>query len=189
MNNNNSNQPSVISTLLQSMMRTPIQSNTNIQNSIDAIVRYNRNIEDYNRNIEQYNDNIRNIIPILQDIVSLDISASASQTETVDIGFVPVSGNNITTFLMSLLDSSGSTVNAGLSAQDISMNTTQYTYVESSTLLEEPHLCPITMEPLTNGTPIMQITRCGHIFKSAALTTWFQNHNTCPVCRQNPTTH
>jgi antirestriction protein ArdC len=27
------------------------------------------------------------------------------------------------------------------------------------------------------------------IFKSAALTTWFQNHNTCPVCRQNPTTH
>jgi hypothetical protein len=185
----NNNQPNLLSTLLQSMVRTPIQTNTNIQNSIDAIVRYNRNIEDYNRNIEQYNDNIRNIIPILQDIVSVDTNPTVGQTEPVDVGVgvFPMSGNNFTTFLMSLLDVSGATLNRGLSAIDVSMNTTQSIYEEPTPHSEEPHLCPITMEPLTTGTYIMRITRCGHIFKTAALMRWFENHNTCPVCRQNPT--
>lgn len=185
----NNNPPNLLSTLLQSMVRTPIQTNTNIQNSIDAIVRYNRNIEDYNRNIEQYNDNIRNIIPILQDIVSVDMNPNAGNPEPVDVGVgvFPMSGNNFTTFLMSLLDVSGATLNRGLSSIDVSMNTTQSIYEEPIPHSEEPHLCPITMEPLTAGTSIMRITRCGHIFKTAALMTWFQNHNTCPVCRQNPT--
>jgi len=181
------NQPNLLSTLLQSMVRTTIQTNTNTQNSIDAIVRYNRNIEDYNRNIEQYNDNIRNIIPILHDVVSLDMNANTGQTETTNNGLVPLSGNNFTTFLLSLLDMSGSTVNRGFSEIDISMNTTQSIYVEPIQQTEEPYLCAITMEPLTTGTPIMRITRCGHIFKTAALMRWFENHNTCPVCRQNPT--
>ena len=176
----NNNQPNLLSTLLQSMVRTPIQTNTNIQNSIDAIVRYNRNIEDYNRNIEQYNDNIRNIIPILQDIVSVDTNPTVGQTEPVDVGVgvFPMSGNNFTTFLMSLLDISGATLKRGL---------TQSIYEEPIPHSEEPHLCPITMEPLTTGTHIMRIARCGHIFKTAALMRWFENHNTCPVCRQNPT--
>ena len=76
-------------------------------------------------------------------------------------------------------------VNRGLSENDILLHTTQYNYVEPIPAPEEPELCSITMEPLTNGTPVIQITRCGHVFKSAALITWFQTSNTCPLCRQN----
>jgi hypothetical protein len=76
-------------------------------------------------------------------------------------------------------------VNRAFGETDFSLHTTQYNYVEPIPAPEEPELCSITMEPLTNGTPVIQITRCGHVFKAEALTTWFQTSNTCPLCRQN----
>ena len=63
------------------------------------------------------------------------------------------------------------------------MNTTVYNYVEPIPALEEPILCPITMEQIVSGTRVMRITRCGHIFKEAALRRWFQTQSSCPVCR------
>jgi hypothetical protein len=63
------------------------------------------------------------------------------------------------------------------------MNTTVYNYVEPIPALEEPILCPITMEQIVSGTSVMRITRCGHIFKEAALRRWFQTRGSCPVCR------
>jgi hypothetical protein len=109
---------------------------------------------------------------------------------------IPINNEHAYYYLAALLnlDLSGSNVfsepeNRGLLENDISLNTTQYIYVEPIPAPEEPELCSITMEPLTTGTPVIKITRCGHVFKSAALITWFQNHNTCPLCRQNAIVH
>ena len=62
---------------------------------------------------------------------------------------------------------------------DISNNTTIYAQPE----LPEPATCPITLEPIEVGTNVMKITRCGHVFKEAALRRWFQRDLRCPVCR------
>ena len=241
-----SNLTNLLTTLLQSMTRTP-QTTTNIQHSFGAIASYNRNIEDYNRNIEDYNRNIRGILPILQEIVALDTrrtgalgsadaegttgsadaqsttqnaegmtqstegttqSTTQSTTQNTTQGMtwdqqpilttahIPINNEHAYYYLAALLnlDLSGSNLfsepeNRGLLENDISLNTTQYIYVEPIPAPEEPELCSITMEPLTTGTPVIKITRCGHVFKSAALITWFQNHNTCPLCRQNAIVH
>jgi len=62
---------------------------------------------------------------------------------------------------------------------DISNNTTIYAQPE----LPEPTTCPITLEPIEVGANVMKITRCGHVFKEAALRRWFQRDLRCPVCR------
>jgi hypothetical protein len=49
--------------------------------------------------------------------------------------------------------------------------------------LPEPITCPITLEPIEVGTNVMKITRCGHIFKEAALRRWLRRDARCPVCR------
>jgi hypothetical protein len=68
----------------------------------------------------------------------------------------------------------------GVSTQlDISNNTTIY----AQPLLPEPVTCPITLEPIEVGANVMKITRCGHVFKEAALRRWFQRDLRCPVCR------
>jgi hypothetical protein len=77
-----------------------------------------------------------------------------------------------------LRDASGQT--GGVPTQlDISNNTTIYAQPE----LPELATCPITIEPIEVGTNVMKITRCGHVFKEAALRRWFQRDSRCPVCR------
>lgn len=106
--------------------------------------------------------------------------------------YTSVNNENAYYYLATLLnlDLSGANVfdepeNRAFGETDLSLNTTQYNYVEPIPAPEEPELCSITMEPLTNGTPVIKITRCGHVFKADALMTWFQTSNTCPLCRQN----
>jgi len=62
---------------------------------------------------------------------------------------------------------------------DISNNTTVYAQPE----LEEPLICPITLEPIEAGTNVMKITRCGHVFKESSLRRWLIRDQRCPVCR------
>jgi len=62
---------------------------------------------------------------------------------------------------------------------DISNNTTIYEQPE----LPEQVTCPITLEPIEIGTSVMKITRCGHVFKEAALRRWLRRDGRCPVCR------
>jgi hypothetical protein len=62
---------------------------------------------------------------------------------------------------------------------DISHNTTVYEQPE----LPEQVTCPITLEPIEVGTSVMKITRCGHVFKEAALRRWLSRDSRCPVCR------
>jgi hypothetical protein len=164
----------LFNTIFSQRPETPLTSALNI------IQRYNRNLEDYNRNIENYNINFERIIPLLQTVIA---SETLGPTNTVE--FVTHSPNttNIASILLSLFDLSGTQMNRGLSENDISMNTTVYNYIDPIPLLEEPLLCPITMEQIVSGTSVMRITRCGHIFKEAALLRWFQTRSSCPVCR------
>jgi len=43
--------------------------------------------------------------------------------------------------------------------------------------------CPITYEHFEADTVVSQITACGHVFSSHALSTWLNRHGSCPVCR------
>lgn len=161
----------LFNTLFNQRPETPLTSALNI------IQRYNRNLEDYNRNIENYNINFERIIPLLQTVIANETTEPSNTVEFV------THSPNIASILLSLFDLSGTPTNRGLSENDISMNTTVYNYIEPIPALEEPLLCPITMEQLVSGSSVMRITRCGHIFKEAALRRWFQTRSSCPVCR------
>lgn len=164
----------LFNTLFSQRQETPLTSALNI------IQRYNRNLEDYNRNIENYNINFERIIPLLQTVIA---SETTEPSNTVEFVTHSPTTTNIASILLSLFDLSGTPTNRGLSENDISMNTTVYNYVEPIPALEEPLLCPITMEQIVSGTSVMRITHCGHIFKEAALRRWFQTRSSCPVCR------
>jgi len=103
-------------------------------------------------------------------------AAAAPAEDTLSFEFV--SFLNPASILSLLRDASGQT--GGVPTQlDISNNTTIYAQPE----LPEPATCPITLEPIEVGTNVMKITRCGHVFKEAALRRWFQRDLRCPVCR------
>ena len=103
-------------------------------------------------------------------------AAAAPAEDTLSFEFVSVFNP---AYILSLLrDASGQA--GGVPTQlDISNNTTIYAQPE----LPEPTTCPITLEPIEVGANVMKITRCGHIFKEAALRRWFQRDLRCPVCR------
>ena len=103
-------------------------------------------------------------------------TAAAPAEDTLSFEFV--SFLNPASILSLLRDVSGQT--GGVATQlDISNNTTIYAQLE----LPEPVTCPITLEPIEVGANVMKITRCGHVFKEAALRRWFQRDSRCPVCR------
>jgi hypothetical protein len=41
------------------------------------------------------------------------------------------------------------------------------------------------METFTEDSEILKINHCGHVFSKPAITRWFRNHVTCPVCRHD----
>ena len=137
---------------------------TNINQAILRIV------SQYNHNQEDYHDNMRSFLNIMQN---MDINPQPRYT--FEFG---LSGA-----LLSLFDPSRNGLSAsyssGLSAIDISGGTTVSNYVFEDTGL----ICPITLEYVQVGEPVMRINRCGHRFKEAALMRWFSNHRRCPVCR------
>ena len=45
--------------------------------------------------------------------------------------------------------------------------------------------CPITHQDFVNNSIVSKIINCNHIFNHDSLNTWLQDHQTCPVCRQN----
>lgn len=112
-------------------------------------------------------------------------AAAAPAEDTLSFEFVSVFNP---AYILSLLrDASGQALLRDASGQtggvptqlDISNNTTIYAQPE----LPEPTTCPITLEPIEVGANVMKITRCGHVFKEAALRRWFQRDLRCPVCR------
>jgi hypothetical protein len=55
----------------------------------------------------------------------------------------------------------------------------------SSIISPKNQTCPISHNAFNDNDDVMMIKYCGHIFNPVDLTTWFQNHSTCPVCRYN----
>lgn len=96
---------------------------------------------------------------------------TTGQNEVLSFEFVSYA--NAASILASL---SGQPANGTV---DISNNTTVYQQPE----LSEQATCPITLEPIEVGTSVMKITRCGHVFKEAALRRWLSRDGRCPVCR------
>lgn len=47
--------------------------------------------------------------------------------------------------------------------------------------------CPITLEDFEPGESVIKINVCGHVFREAALRSWFERHRMCPVCRRDIT--
>jgi hypothetical protein len=68
-----------------------------------------------------------------------------------------------------------------LNNREIDSNVSTITYSSDETETQ----CPISLEDFCVGESICKINNCGHIFKRDALYRWFNNHNTCPVCRCN----
>ena len=73
----------------------------------------------------------------------------------------------------------------GLTNYEIEQNTTIIRY--SSSMSDINTMCPISRELFIENQEIMQINRCGHCFNKDCLRIWFNNHKTCPLCRQNVT--
>ena len=52
---------------------------------------------------------------------------------------------------------------------------------------ENHRTCPITLEDFEPGESVIKINVCGHVFREAALRSWFERHRMCPVCRRDIT--
>ena len=185
------------------------------QTILHIVSQYNDNQEDYHRNMRSFlnimqnmnltqqprNDNLytfefgltdaagallslfdpsRNYLSSTSSGLSVS-GLSVSGLSPIDIsGGTTVSGLSVSGLSVSGLSVSGLSV-SGLSPIDISGGTTVSNYTFEDTGL----ICPITLEYVQVGEPVMRINRCGHRFKEDALRRWFSNHQRCPVCRGN----
>jgi hypothetical protein len=128
-----------------------------------------RIISDYNYNQERYNRNMSSLISIL---------ASRERRNNTPFEFVSFTQSDIAS-LMNLFDLSGASL---LSEEQINNSTTVSLHQHSPL---NPVTCPITLEIIGDGEPVMKINRCGHLFKESSLRQWLQGHSQCPVCRGN----
>lgn len=55
-----------------------------------------------------------------------------------------------------------------------------YSYQEDTSGNTE---CPIDLTPFNEGDEVMEISHCGHRFRSSNLRRWFQTNPRCPLCR------
>ena len=149
---------------------------TNINETILRIV------SQYNHNQEDYHHNMRSFLHIMQNM-NVTQQPRTDNLYTFEVGLTDAANTLLSLFDPSLSTGlSGSGLSgSGLSATDILTGTTVSNYVFEETGL----ICPITLEYVQVGEPVMQINRCGHKFKEAALRRWFSNHRRCPVCRGN----
>jgi hypothetical protein len=128
-----------------------------------------RIISDYNYNQERYNRNMSSLISIL---------TSRERRNNTPFEFVSFTQSDIAS-LMNLFDLSGASL---LSDEQINNSTTVSLHQHSPL---NPLTCPITLEIIGDGEPVMKINRCGHLFKESSLRQWLQGHSQCPVCRGN----
>ena len=144
-----------------------------------------RIVSQYNNNQEDYHRNMRSFLHIMQNMTVTPEPPRTDNLYTFEFGLTDAANTLLSLFdpsrnTMASASASGLSV-SGLSETDISAGTTVSNYVFEDTGL----ICPITLEYVQVGEPVMRINRCGHQFKEAALTRWFSNHRRCPVCRGN----
>jgi hypothetical protein len=128
-----------------------------------------RIISQYNHNQEDYHRNVTSLIEMMQE---------QNRSRTREVYTFEFGVSDAASALLSLFDTSRNAM-LGLSAADIVAGTTVTNYVQE----EAPFTCPITLEQVLVGEPVMRINRCRHRFRESALRRWFENHQRCPVCR------
>jgi hypothetical protein len=129
-----------------------------------------RILSQYNHNQEDYHQNVASLIQLMQE---------QNRSRTREVYTFEFGVSDAASALLSLFDTSRNNVVRGLSAADIVAGTTVTNYVEEETSFT----CPITLELVLVGEPVMCINRCRHRFRESALRRWFENHQMCPVCR------
>lgn len=70
----------------------------------------------------------------------------------------------------------------GLTPEEILHETAETAYDSSDHRMAAQ--CPISFDEFREGENILQIRRCGHIFKPDELRRWLTRHTGCPVCRR-----
>ena len=68
----------------------------------------------------------------------------------------------------------------GLTLEEIRRETLESVYDASYSSSSQ---CPISFDEFEPGECVLQIRRCGHIFKPEELRRWLTRHTGCPVCR------
>ena len=129
-----------------------------------------RILSQYNHNQEDYHRNVTSLIEMMQE---------QNRSRTREVYTFEFGVSDAASALLSLFDTSRNNVVRGLSAADIVAGTTVTNYVQE----ESTFTCPITLEQVQVGEPVMRINRCRHRFRESALRRWFENHQMCPVCR------
>lgn len=123
---------------------------------------------DYQRNMELYQRNMQRILE------ALPAPSHSTRTQRVNRLFQHI-------FTQPSLFRTQSPTSR-LSNTQIANNTR--TLVYDASLCNET-MCPVSLEDFEPGESIMQITRCGHYFKTDVLLEWFRRNTHCPVCRCN----
>ena len=118
-----------------------------------------RIISQYNHNQGDYHQNMTSFIRILQQQQHQE-QQRANEIYTFEFGV-----SDAANALLSLFDTSRNRPNVGLSATDISNGTTVVNYESEETAFT----CPITLEQVQVGEPIMRINRCRHRFIPAKI--------------------
>ena len=118
-----------------------------------------RIISQYNHNQGDYHQNMTSFIRILQQQQHQE-QQRANEIYTFEFGV-----SDAANALLSLFDTSRNRPNVGLSATVISNGTTVVNYESEETAFT----CPITLEQVQVGEPIMRINRCRHRFIPAKI--------------------
>jgi hypothetical protein len=141
----------------------------------DVMFQYNKNIRDYNDNMRLYLDIIAN---------RERVQAQNNYRNYNDYTYY------YTQPVRSIFSSLFPTTRRENTLQDVIVRPTQEQILTATeivsfneSLSNNNTICPITLEPFSNGERICRIKHCSHLFKESALNNWFRRNVRCPVCR------
>lgn len=73
----------------------------------------------------------------------------------------------------------------GDAVEDVSLGRENGLVDNEPTLEENLECCAICLTPFEEGVTEVRTLPCGHVFDKECIDAWFQDHTTCPSCRQN----
>lgn len=176
-------------------------NNTVTRNQLIELIRenmvsLNHNISHYNQNIREYNNNIRTMLEMIQSvrpISNINLSTSPTTyysstmrrrpsiiTSNVENDFTNILYQRFLNAFVSGLENGNNDSN-GLTQEQINRFTQDILYTPDP----NQTTCHICQEDFVENETVCQILSCRHIFHKSELMTWFERHNTCPVCRQD----
>jgi len=133
---------------------------------------YQRNMRDYTDNIHEYNNNMTMYMNILNNPHSRDyLSFRPVHQVFRDTSQRRDEGNAFRQRFEDVV----------VRPTEAQITRALETFAYSP--MEEPHTCPITLEPIQEGEEVGRIRHCGHMFRRSAIEGWFLRNVRCPVCR------